>query len=449
MHISFTEILPFKVEIIEIEPLIKTLSRGIEMYVRTAEEQKKQSEQLEKLTMKFQLLINVGGEFFDKNDNLLENAHQIAQAVLKGAQVQLSINQPAMVLKAIPTRILKPCIKNLIQITLPATKETVIVFKCNNDVEHQLAQLDTENEEEIIPFLNGITINLTKYNIPSFNKATTLHTLYTPPTLTKKQVNVILDVAKRLNKNNDFYILLGDEISLVYNMPMNILNILGENVLSLSALSLLEVIMVYATNSSAVYRQKNDCVKSFKIPLEFFSNSDFHFNQSKEDIIKNLEALLEIGLIDDYICEDDNFIIDSHLIVKQIKQYSYKQHIGFYRGLELKQQEYVYTFINYVNWIKNLNYFKKDNETGKYTTYRAEVLTIPLSSLLYNLDLVKYKSDHIALAKMLTNCLRAGIKCDLLQYQGLDEIAPSVVNNLLHHRDNFREVFVLKAYKKK
>ena len=46
----------------------------------TEEEQKKQAEQLAKLTMKVQVLINVGGEFYDKNDNLLENAHQIAQA---------------------------------------------------------------------------------------------------------------------------------------------------------------------------------------------------------------------------------------------------------------------------------------------------------------------------------------------------------------------------------
>lgn len=413
----------------------------------TEEEQKKQAEQLAKLTMKVQVLINVGGEFYDKNDNLLENAHQIAQAVLDGAEVKLNINQPALVLKAIPTRILKPCIKNLIQITFPATKETVIVFRCNDDVEHQLAQIDTDNNEEIIPFLSGITITLTKYNIPSFNKATTLHTLYTPPTLTKKQVNIILDVAERLNNSKDFYILLGDEISLVYNMPMNILNILGENVLSLSALSLLEVIMVYATNSSAVYRQKNDCIKAFNIPLEFFSNPDFHFKQSKDDIISNLEALLEVGLIDDYFCEDDNCIIDSHLIVKSIKQYSYKQHIGFYRGLELKQQEYVYTFINYVNWIKNLNYFKKDDETGKYTTYRADKLTIPLSSLIYNLDLIKYKNDHVALGKMLTNCLQAGYKCNLLIYQGLDEIAPSIVKNLLQHRDNFKDVFVLKPNK--
>lgn len=413
----------------------------------TEDELKKQAEQLAKLTMKLQVLINVGGEFFDKNDNLLENAHQIAQALLDGAQVQLSINQPALVLKAIPTRILKPCIKNLIQIAFPATKETVIVFKCNNDVEHQLAQLDTENEEEIIPFLSGITITLTKYNIPSFNKATTLHTFDTPPTLTRKQINLIIDVAKQLTDNKDFYILLGNEINLVYNMPMNILNVLGENVLSLSALSLLEVIMVYATNSSAVYRQKNDCLKAFNIPLEFFSNPDFYFKQSKEDIISNLEVLLEVGLIDDYFCEDDNCIIDSHLIVKSIKQYSYKQHIGFYRGLELKQQEYVYTFINYVNWIKNLNYFKKDDETGKYTTYRADKLTIPLSSLIYNLDLIKYKNDHVALGKMLTNCLLAGYKCDLLVNQGLDEIAPSVVKNLLQHRDNFKDVFVLKPNK--
>lgn len=101
----------------------------------TEEEQKKQAEQLAKLTMKVQVLINVGGEFYDKNDNLLENAHQIAQAVLDGAEVKLNINQPALVLKAIPTRILKPCIKNLIQITFPATKETVIVFRCNDDVE--------------------------------------------------------------------------------------------------------------------------------------------------------------------------------------------------------------------------------------------------------------------------------------------------------------------------
>ena len=39
----------------------------------TEEEQKKQAEQLAKLTMKVQVLINVGGEFYDKNDNLLEN----------------------------------------------------------------------------------------------------------------------------------------------------------------------------------------------------------------------------------------------------------------------------------------------------------------------------------------------------------------------------------------
>ena len=49
---------------------------------------------------------------------------------------------------------------------------------------------------------------------------------------------------------------------------------------------------------------------------------------------------------------------------------------------------------------------------------------------------------------MLTNCLLAGYKCDLLVNQGLDEIAPSVVKNLLQHRDNLREVFVLKPFSK-
>lgn len=408
------------------------------------EEQKKQAEQLAKLTIKFQILINVGGEFYDTNDNALGNAHQIAEAVLNGTKVQLGINQPAIVLKAIPARITKPCIKNLIQITLPSSKETVIVFKCNDDVKHQLAQINTTDEEEIIPLLDGVSINICKYDIPKFNKATTLHTFETPPTLTNKQANTIIDVANMLKNNKDFYFLLSDVINLEYNMPMNILNILGENVLSLSALSVLEVIMTYATNSSAVYRQKNDCIKLFKIPLSFFNNPDFHSQQSKEDIIKNLNELLGIGVIDDYICENDNFIINSHLIVKSIKQYSYTQHIGFYSGLELQQQEYVYTFINYVNWIRNLNYFKKDVETGKYTTYKADRLTISLSSLIYNLDLIKYKSDHIALGKMLTNCLHIGLKCGLLMYQGFDEIAPSMVKNLLHHRDNLQQVFALK-----
>ena len=417
------------------------------MYTKlTEEEQKKQAVQLEKLTMKFQILINVGGEFYDTNNNLLKNAHQIAQAVLNGAEVKLDINQPVIVLKAIPTRITKPCIKNLIQIALPSSKETVIVFKCNDDVKHQLAQINTTDEEDIKLFLDGVSIPVCKYNIPSFNKATTLHTLYTPPILTKKQTNIIIDVANMLKDNEDSYILLSEDINLVYNMPMNILNILGENVLPLSALSVLEVIMTYATNSSAVYRQKNDCIKLFKIPILFFNNPDFHFQQSKEDIIKSLDELLGIGLIDDYICENDNFIINSHLIVKSIKQYSYTQHIGFYSSLELQQQEYVYTFINYVNWIRNLNYFKKDEETGKYTTYKADRLTIPLSSLIYNLDLIKYKSDHTALGKMLTNCLHIGLKCGLLIYQGFDDVAPSMVKNLLHHRDNLQQVFALKPY---
>lgn len=116
-------------------------------------------------------------------------------------------------------------------------------------MKHQLAQINTTDEEEIIPLLDGVSINICKYDIPKFNKATTLHTFETPPTLTNKQANTIIDIANMLKDNKDFYFLLSDVINLEYNMPMNILNILGENVLPLSALSVLEVIMTYATTN--------------------------------------------------------------------------------------------------------------------------------------------------------------------------------------------------------
>ena len=81
---------------------------------------------------------------------------------------------------------------------------------------------------------------------------------------------------------------------------MTIIRLLGENVISLTALNLTELILTYATNSSAVFRNKSDEIKSFIIPFEFFSNEDFELNQSIDEISSSLAELKAIGLITSY-----------------------------------------------------------------------------------------------------------------------------------------------------
>ena len=83
-------------------------------------------------------------------------------------------------------------------------------------------------------------------------------------------------------------------------MPMTILRLLGENVVSLKALNILELILIFATNSTAIYRQTNDDIKPFAIPLEFFSIEDFNLNQTKNQIINSLKELQSIGLINKF-----------------------------------------------------------------------------------------------------------------------------------------------------
>lgn len=123
---------------------------------------------------------------------------------------------------------------------------------------------------------------------------------------------------------------------------MTVIRLLGENVISLKALNLAELILVYATNSSAVYRNKTDELKPFVIPYEFFRHDDFELEQSIDEISSSLAELKAIGLINSYSFDTETitFEIVSNIITKSIKQYTYTQPIGYYKSFGLRQQEY-------------------------------------------------------------------------------------------------------------
>ena len=228
---------------------------------------------------------------------------------------------------------------------------------------------------------------------------------------------------------------------------MTILRLLGENVVSLKALNILELILIFATNSTAIYRQSTEDIKPFAIPLEFFSIDDFNLHQTKNEIINSLKELQSIGLINKFKVLDEVFIIDSNIISKSIKQYSYKQCLHYYKGLDLHQREYVYTFLNYLRYVRNIEHTEtiKDltgNELKKKV--KSEKLTITLEGLIYNLELEDYMHDLTRIATILDVLQQVGIQEGLLNMPvNQTPITKETVKYLLANRDKIHEYFTL------
>lgn len=194
--------------------------------------------------------------------------------------------------------------------------------------------------------------------MPSYTNTASLYSVTNAPVLKEKEAKKILELHKNIVENKENYFLLSSNISHAYNMPMSLLRILGTNVISLKALNVCELLLIYATNSSAIYRQTKDSIKHFVIPADFFNLEDFSLSQSEQEILDSLKELKSIGLIDDVKFSDNNFIIHTNVIIKSIKQHSYKQCLHYYRNLDLRQQDYAYTFINLMHYILNM-LFKK------------------------------------------------------------------------------------------
>lgn len=405
-------------------------------------------EEVLSVTRKLQGLINSGFVIKDNIGKPITSAHQAAIKLVNSALTVYTITMPddhkccCIKWSNMAIKLIKPYIKNkfFIEQWTPNSHYMLV----DSSMAEQLQQLQPIEDIEVV---DTFELEFTKSTLPTYSNRASLFTVNTAPVLAPKELEKVLSLSERILVNQNNYFLLSNSITHTYNAPMTIIRILGENVISLNALNLLELILTYATNSSAVFRNKTDELKPFIIPFDFFSNEDFELAQSIDEISSSLAELKAINLINSYkfIPEIVAFEIVSNVITKSIKQYSYTQPIGYYKSLKLHQQDYCYTFVNYLQYVSNIKYSTKSavaENVEAQDIRKAEKLTICLSSLLYNLGQHKYIQDHTRIAQVLNNLYQAGMKVFLLKPTFM-QIDNSAVKDMLAHKDRLHEYFIL------
>ena len=403
----------------------------------------------EKSRKKIQALINQGFNIVSNDLSSLEtNSNKIANELEANESFVLTIPQNTCIclkISGIVFKLLKPYVKDWLHVEQKTTKTNYILFVFDEDIINQLQALKEQNEH--LQLVDSFELTFNKYSLPTYTNTARLYSVVSAPILTKKEVKKILELHQNIQENKDNYFLLSNNVTHSYNMPMTILRLLGENVVSLKALNILELILIFATNSTAIYRQTNEDIKPFAIPLEFLSIEDFNLNQTKNQIINSLKELQSIGLINKFRVLNEVFIIDSNIISKSIKQYSYKQSLHYYKRLNLHQKEYVYTFLNYLRFVKNIEHTEKiqdltGNEIKKKV--KSEKLTITLEGLIYNLELEDYMHDLTRIATILDVLQQVGIQERLLKVPvNQTPITKETVKYLLANRDKIHEYFTL------
>lgn len=405
-------------------------------------------EEVLSVTRKLQGLINSGFVIKDNIGKPITSAHQAAIKLVNSALTVYTITMPddhkCCCIKSsnMAIKLIKPYIKNKFFIEQWTSNSHYMLV--DSSMAEQLQQLQPIEDIEVV---DTFELEFTKSTLPTYSNRASLFTVNTAPVLAPKELEKVLSLSERILVNQNNYFLLSNSITHTYNAPMTIIRILGENVISLNALNLLELILTYATNSSAVFRNKTDELKPFIIPFDFFSNEDFELAQSIDEISSSLAELKAINLINSYkfIPEIVAFEIVSNVITKSIKQYSYTQPIGYYKSLKLHQQDYCYTFVNYLQYVSNIKYSTKSavaENVEAQDIRKAEKLTICLSSLLYNLGQHKYIQDHTRIAQVLNNLYQAGMKVFLLKPTFM-QIDNSAVKDMLAHKDRLHEYFIL------
>lgn len=400
------------------------------------------------ITRKLQALINAGYVIKDNFGQPITSAHQAATKLVNSASTVYKVIMPddhkccCIKWSNMAIKLIKPYIKNKFLIEQWSSNSHYMLI--DSSMAEQLQQLQPIDDIKIV---DTFELEFTKSTLPTYTNRASLFTVNTAPVLTLKELDKVLSLSERILVNQNNYFLLSNSITHTYNAPMTIIRLLGENVVSLNALNLLELILTYATNSSAVFRNKTDELKPFIIPFDFFSNDDFELNQSIDEISSSLAELQAINLVNSYKFDSETvtFEIVSNVITKSIKQYSYTQPIGYYKSLKLHQQDYCYTFINYLQFVLNIKYTTKSavaENVEVQNTATAKQLNICLDSLLYNLEQHKYINDHIRIAQVLNNLHQAGEKAFLLKptFMQIDNLA---VKDMLAHKDRLHEYFVL------
>lgn len=403
---------------------------------------------INKYRKKVQALINYGfiisaqGKVYQSSNDIahdLENDESFTLTIPPNECVCLKTSEMGY-------KLVKPYIKDIFQIEQKSSKTHYLLF--SNENKEILEEIFSEPIQEF-QVQDTFELNFNKYTLPTYTNRASLYSVGNTPILTLKAIKKLKEMHEKVVNNENNYFLLSNNISFTYNTPMTILRKLGENVISLKALNILELILIYATNSSCLFRQSCDEVKLFAIPCDFFNLEDFKLNQTNEEITNSLQELKLIGLINnfDFSNDDNTFVILSNIIATSIKQYSYKQELHYYSNMSIQQKHYIYTFINYLRYVKNIS--KKTtvkdpsgNEIQRID--KATSLTITFEGLLYNLELEDYIHDHSRLATVLQDLLLTGLEQGLLINQiSFQKIDNKVVKYLLTNRDKLHEVFII------
>ena len=400
-----------------------------------------------KCRTKVQSLLNLDFLIIGSNGIQADNANRIATALEADDTYTLTIPKGECIcikVSDMVLHLLKPYLKDMFHIGQKASKSNYILFRYNSEFIERLEPLIRHNDQ--IQLVDSFEMTIKKTTLPTFTNRAKLYKVTKAPILKDKELSKILQLHQTIIENENSYFLLSANVSHRYNMPQNILRILGYNVLSLKALNLLELLLIFATNSTAIYRHASDD-KPFAIPYNFIFHEDFSLKQSDEEVIKSFEELRSKGLIDEFELIKDKFIIESDIIAKSIKQYSYKQNLNHYKSLELHQQSYIYTFLNCLRYVKNIpvKTVTKDliGDIAE-TDSKADKFTYSLESIIYSLELDEYIHDFTYLAKVLDNLQTIGIRQGLLiMPTNPQPITKEVVKYLFKYRDKLHEFFVI------
>ena len=400
-----------------------------------------------KCRTKVQSLLNLDFLIIGSNGIQADNANRIATALEADDTYTLTIPKGECIcikVSDMVLHLLKPYLKDMFHIGQKASKSNYILFRYNSEFIERLEPLIRHNDQ--IQLVDSFEMTIKKTTLPTFTNRAKLYKVTKAPILKDKELSKILQLHQTIIENENSYFLLSANVSHRYNMPQNILRILGYNVLSLKALNLLELLLIFATNSTAIYRHASDD-KPFAIPYNFIFHEDFSLKQSDEEVIKSFEELRSKGLIDEFELIKDKFIIESDIIAKSIKQYSYKQNLNHYKSLELHQQSYIYTFLNCLRYVKNIpvKTVTKDliGDIAE-TDSKADKFTYSLESIIYSLELEEYIHDLAYLAKVLDNLQTIGIRQGLLiMPTNPQPITKEVVKYLFKYRDKLHEFFVI------
>ena len=395
---------------------------------------------------KIQALLNLGfiilsectREEIDKANKIVDDLDYHSEFILTVPdETCLCLKVSGMILK-----LLKPYLKDLFYIEQKATGSIYVLFESDEDIIEQLEPLRKGNKD--IQLVDSFEIVFKATTLPNFTNRANLYTVKQAPILAQKEIKKILELHARVVNNQNNYFLLSNHVTHVYNMPTSILRILSENVFSLKSLNVLELIMIYASNSSALFRSTNEEIKPFKIPIDFFKHEDFELNQSVDNILNSLKELRQNKLIAGFELVEEAFIINAPIIVKSIKQWSYRRYLHHYRELDIHQRSYVYTFLDYLRYVMNIKYTKvEENSQGieVQTVSKAERLTISIEGLLYQLELEDYIHDHTHLAKIFNVLREHAIRQSLISF--IEPITANDIKRLISFRCELGDLFKL------